>query len=66
MCVSTPDIPDPVIPDAPPPLKETATTIERDTGTKKEAANPASRKSASDLRVDLSIPGVTSGAGLQV
>lgn len=68
MCVSKPKVPKaPDIPDPAPPIEATAIDFKRDGGSKRSTASAAQkkgRKSASDLRVDLSIPG--GGVGLQV
>lgn len=71
MCPSKPKVKDPPpIPDPAPPLEKTATSFERDTGSKNKKQKSsgdagASRTTASDLRVDLAIP--NAGApGLQV
>lgn len=59
----------PPIPDPAPPVEETATAIKRDEGDKLKQAKGSTatskRKAATDLRVDLSIPG-TQGSGLQI
>lgn len=54
------------IPDPPPPPEETATEIVRDTGAKETPGKEQTRRSASDLRIHLNVPGNSNGNGLNV